>query len=333
MAYVGGDANLGHATGVLSTEHGGTGLAKVPANQALVGTEDNKVTGRAIKDADSVGQVEHSNSLITENVLANWDGRNGDSTSVIRYSALGELNTGATAAVVNGFGVTDEGYVLDARAGKTLHEKIEGLTKADIGLSEVDNKSSETIRSEITRKNVVDALGYTPPEQDTTYNAGRGISIANGNVINNDGVLSIEEGEIDGAVQVNSAGSVSPVKVHGLKALAYKASLTAADVGALPLHGKADAAEIADRAQRLDKEVNFNIAGVTKTFNGANDVTITKAEMAFKYSDILPIASGAYYGLTATEDTQNGATFYFASVRPTDFNEVWKVAYKVYVTV
>ena len=180
---------------------------------------------------------------------------------------------------------------------------------------------------------MVDALGYTPPEQDTTYNAGRGISIANGNVINNDGVLSIEEGEIDGAIQVNSAGSVSPVKVHGLKALAYKASLTAADVGALPLHGKADAAEIADRAQRLDKEVNFNIAGVTKTFNGANDVTITKAEMAFKYSDILPVASGAYYGLTATEDTQNGATYYFASVKPADFNEVWKVAYKVYATV
>lgn len=37
-------------------------------------------------------------------------------------------------------------------------------TKGDIGLGNVDNKSSETIRSEITKKNVTDALGYTPVE-------------------------------------------------------------------------------------------------------------------------------------------------------------------------
>lgn len=39
-----------------------------------------------------------------------------------------------------------------------------GLTKNDIGLNNVENKSSDTIRSELTRKNVTDALGYTPPE-------------------------------------------------------------------------------------------------------------------------------------------------------------------------
>lgn len=37
-------------------------------------------------------------------------------------------------------------------------------TKAEVGLGNVDNKSSETIRSEITKKNVTDALGYTPVE-------------------------------------------------------------------------------------------------------------------------------------------------------------------------
>lgn len=35
-------------------------------------------------------------------------------------------------------------------------------TKGEIGLGNVDNKSSETIRSEITSKNVTSALGYTP---------------------------------------------------------------------------------------------------------------------------------------------------------------------------
>lgn len=43
------------------------------------------------------------------------------------------------------------------------------ITKANIGLSSVENKSSETIRSELTKDNVVEALGYTPPTANTTY--------------------------------------------------------------------------------------------------------------------------------------------------------------------
>lgn len=44
-------------------------------------------------------------------------------------------------------------------------------TKNNLGLGNVENKSSETIRSELTKANVTTALGYTPPEQDTTYDA------------------------------------------------------------------------------------------------------------------------------------------------------------------
>lgn len=40
-------------------------------------------------------------------------------------------------------------------------------TKSDVGLGNVENKSSATIRSELTSSNVTDALGYTPPQQDT----------------------------------------------------------------------------------------------------------------------------------------------------------------------
>ena len=36
------------------------------------------------------------------------------------------------------------------------------VTKSDVGLGNVDNKSSETIRSEITSANVTNALGFTP---------------------------------------------------------------------------------------------------------------------------------------------------------------------------
>ena len=43
------------------------------------------------------------------------------------------------------------------------------VTKGQVGLGNVENKNSSTIRSEITSKNVTDALGYTPPRQDTVY--------------------------------------------------------------------------------------------------------------------------------------------------------------------
>lgn len=41
------------------------------------------------------------------------------------------------------------------------------ITAANIGLGNVDNKSSETIRSELTKANITTALGYTPPKTDT----------------------------------------------------------------------------------------------------------------------------------------------------------------------
>lgn len=43
------------------------------------------------------------------------------------------------------------------------------ITKEQVGLGNVENKSSATIRSEITKDNVTTALGYTPPKNDTTY--------------------------------------------------------------------------------------------------------------------------------------------------------------------
>ena len=42
-----------------------------------------------------------------------------------------------------------------------------GVTKEQVGLGNVENKSSETIRGELTKENVTSALGYTPPTSDT----------------------------------------------------------------------------------------------------------------------------------------------------------------------
>lgn len=56
---------------------------------------------------------------------------------------------------------------LSANQGRILTEIITALTKDDIGLSNVENKSSETIREELTRENVINALGFTPPTTNT----------------------------------------------------------------------------------------------------------------------------------------------------------------------
>ena len=47
-----------------------------------------------------------------------------------------------------------------------------GTTKSDLGLGNVENKSSATIRGELTKTNVTTALGYTPPTINTTYPVG-----------------------------------------------------------------------------------------------------------------------------------------------------------------
>lgn len=58
-------------------------------------------------------------------------------------------------------------------------------TKADLGLGSVENKSSATIRGELTSANVTTALGYTPPKTDTnTHYTTRIVAGANNNAAN-----------------------------------------------------------------------------------------------------------------------------------------------------
>lgn len=53
-------------------------------------------------------------------------------------------------------------------------------TKSEIGLENVENKSSATIRSELTKENVTNALGYTPPTTNTIYSPSDTVPKANG---------------------------------------------------------------------------------------------------------------------------------------------------------
>lgn len=83
---------------------------------------------------------------------------------------------------------------------KTCFAKIDHThTKSEIGLSNVENKSSTTIRSELTKSDVTTALGYTPPTSNTTY------SVATASTA---GLLSAtDKAKLDGIT--SSADSVS----------------------------------------------------------------------------------------------------------------------------
>lgn len=116
------------------------------------------------------------------------------------YEDASETSSGLmTAEMVTKLNSIDEGAQVNTVTGvkgssETSYRTGDiNITKANIGLGNVDNKSSETIRSEITKSNVTTALGYTPPETDTdtTY----GLSIK-------DNTVSLVEGGTSTSVTI-----------------------------------------------------------------------------------------------------------------------------------
>ena len=67
--------------------------------------------------------------------------------------------------------VTINGQTADVVTVATIKTDL-SLSKSDVGLSNVENKSSADIRNELTLQNVVAALGYTPPQSDTKNTTG-----------------------------------------------------------------------------------------------------------------------------------------------------------------
>ena len=85
-------------------------------------------------------------------------------------------------------------YVAGVKGDSELsyRQGLVNITKANIGLANVENKSSSQIRQELTSQDISNALGYTPPSQDTDTHytthlyAGNGgaanVAATNGNV-------------------------------------------------------------------------------------------------------------------------------------------------------
>lgn len=73
----------------------------------------------------------------------------------------------------------------DAKTGHVGNKSNpHSVTKSQIGLGNVENKSSATIREEMTKANVTKALGYTPATQSDMTNAQNAITQLNSDLNN-----------------------------------------------------------------------------------------------------------------------------------------------------
>ena len=123
----------------------------------LMSIEDKKkVDGMETAISDAIDAIDYPvdsvNGKIGEVVLDY-----NDVTTALGYvpSKVEEVEE----AITNAINAID--YPVDSVNGKTGAVKI---TKEDIDLDKVENKSSESIRNELTAENVTTALGYTPPQ-------------------------------------------------------------------------------------------------------------------------------------------------------------------------
>ena len=153
-----------------------------------------------------------------------------------------------------------------------------GVTKSQVGLGNVENKSSATIRGELTKANVTTALGYTPPTADT--NTWRP-------VVNNLASTATDQSlsAAQGKVLNDKFGSYVPTSrtVNG-KALTGNISLSYGDVGAaasshshnyLPLSGGTMTGTITGKSNQgswisaRDNACLTNAAGTDGSYNPA----------------------------------------------------------------
>lgn len=107
----------------------------------------------------AVGAVKVSGADTTAAVLNSKLAVTGSLTKTV-------LNPGANEQIQLGVTVA---YPVTSVAGKT---GAVTLSNGDVGLPSVEDKSSATIRAELTAGNVTGALGYTPQNAATAWNTG-----------------------------------------------------------------------------------------------------------------------------------------------------------------
>lgn len=213
------------------------------------------------------------------------------------------------------------------------------VTKSDVGLGNVENKSSATIRGELTKANVTTALGYTPPTTNTTYSTGTASTagltkLYTGTGTNADGTMtqaaikSALDGKANSSHTHNYAGSAS---AGGSATSAVKLDTTTAGSATQPVYftgGKPAACtytlgkSVPSDAKFTDTNTwrpvettltseNLNDVKVAGYYNAGGGNTVTNKPNSVDHFGLIVIhrANGGYYTQIIYNDTTSWRRF------------------------
>lgn len=151
------------------------------ATQTALNGKVDKVAGKGLSTEDySTDEKDKLSGIETgaqANVQSNWNEADASSDAYIlnkptNVSAFTNDAQYITMADIPASDVT--GVKGDAES--TYRGGNVNITKGNIGLSNVENKSSATIRGELTFTDVTQALGYVPPQTGMTYSFQGGVN-------------------------------------------------------------------------------------------------------------------------------------------------------------
>lgn len=158
------------------------------------------------------------------------------------------------------------------------------VTKDNIGLSKVENKSSEDIRGEITSKNIKDALGYTPANDVDEKKSQNDIAVLASRM---DGFTKLGEGSTTGDAELEDIRVAYDGKTYSNAGTAVRSQVT----------------ELKETIDPINDAVFFHNLFDVETFVKNAERNAITGEM---------LANSAGYGTSALIPVESGKTVYFS---------------------
>lgn len=200
----------GQATTALSLNNGEQSLQLLQSNGVMIRISQNDKINWAIQRSGTSEKLQ----VLWYNTQGVYT-RTSEILDSLNYANYCNLSNLGAAAAQHGHSASD------ITSGMISAAVLPGATTSNVGVVKIGSNLSITAGVlSLTKNNVINALGYTPPTVNTTYSAGAGINISN-NEISNGGVRSISTGATKGTISVNTNGTAADVAVKGLGSNAY----------------------------------------------------------------------------------------------------------------
>ena len=291
----------GHVTGATAVEKSDITSLGIPAQDTTYSDATTAVSGlmSASDKAKLTGIDEGAQVNVLESISVNGSALNptNKGVNVTVPTAMSDLTN-------DGDFVSDANYVhTDSNFTSAEKEKLAGiasgaqvnsitgvkgnseasyrtgnvnLTKDNIGLGNVENKSSETIRGELTKKNVTDALGYTPPETDTSYET---MTVAEAEAGTATTGKMISAAVLDAAIEnkgyTDNVGTITGITMNGVS----KGTSGTVDLGTV-ITAHQDISGKADKTATVSTVAyDGTNKKITKTINGTTSDVVTASTL------------------------------------------------------